>query len=53
MRRYRVEITTWGFRSAYGVTVEAENANDAAITGLLRLGLVSLELVTGIDIRPL
>ena len=50
---YRIEITTWGFRLERSVTVEAENVNDAVITGLLRLGLVSLELVTGIDIWPL
>lgn len=53
MRRYRIEITTWGFCLERVVTVETENANDAVITGLQRLGLVSLELVTGIDIRPL
>jgi hypothetical protein len=53
MRRYQIEITTWGFRSAYGVTVEAENVNDAVVHGLLRLGFASLELVTGITITVL
>jgi hypothetical protein len=53
MNRYRREITTWVFRRQNAVTVEAENANDAVITGLQHLGLVSLELVTGITIQAL
>lgn len=33
------------------MVIQAENANDAVITGLLYLRLVSLELVTGITIE--
>ena len=33
------------------VSIEAENANEAVILGLCEIGLVSLEMVTGITIR--
>jgi hypothetical protein len=49
-RRYQIAVMMGCCREKT-TTIEAENANDAVITGLSLMGLVTLELITGITIR--
>ena len=51
-RRYRIDVMM-GLGRERRMTVVAENANDALITGLCEMGLVCLDLVTGITLREL
>jgi hypothetical protein len=49
MKRYQIAVTLrQGMKRSS--EVRAENANEAVITGLLQMGIVSLMSVTGITI---
>ncbi len=49
---YQIGVTL-GLSNMRVVSLAAENANEAVIVGLSLLGLVSLEMVTGITIREM